>query len=138
MTSRHRSLVVLEQVVKFVVSGVNRDLPEAAVSKGGVNHLGLGKLHLYDLVFGGGSGSGLVFALWLVERFELILVLVFLVVVILIVVIVVRGRVVLHHRGETLEALHDVVHVDVELVSLVLIIIHLSGAPAQVAVVSLV
>lgn len=113
-----RSLVFLEQVVKLAFTGIRRDLPEAAVSIGRVDLFDLRKVHFDDLVLGGGAGSGL--AIRLVRSLILILILVFL---ILVLVVLVSRRVVLHRRGEALESLHDVVHVDIELVLVVVLVL---------------
>jgi len=113
---RHRadesldSLVVSKQVVKFVLCRVQ--LPVAAIGEFGVD---LGRLrdnHIYLRNFNidsSGPGVGIRF----IVRVRLVAL------ILVVLVVFIGGWVVLHDRVEALESLHDVVHVHIKLVSIV-------------------
>ena len=136
------SLVVRKQVIKFILERIN--LPEATVREIGVDSGDLGQLHLnlglgLVIVGSGGIGtfarsvddsfSGVTFTLWLIG-------VVFLLIVIVVVVVSRGAR--LHDSVEALEALHDVVHVYVKLIRLIIIRGRRGGSSPKISGVTLV
>ena len=117
------SLVVRKQVIKFILEWVN--LPEATVGKLRVDRIGLGQDNL-DLLFHGRLDfiCSLAFAVRLIDR---------------LILLVIVGRIVRRDdRIEALEALHDVVHVDIELIGFVLVRNGGGCSAAQISGISLI
>ena len=119
------SLVVREQVIQVILRRIH--LPVSTVSKLRIDLLDLRQDNLDLLLLGGPLGCitrGFILTIGLVDS-----------VIFLIIICRVRAR---NDRVETLESLHDVVHVDVELVSLVLVRDGRLGAATKIAGVALV